>query len=236
MEGASTCITATCRWHRLRHVFEMVQPDEVYNLAAQSHVRVSFDMPEYTADVVAAGTLRLLEAMRDTPPRPKRPRFYQAGSSEMFGAAKPPQSEYAVLSAQSLRRQQSRCSLVCRQLPRSLRPLHLQRHPLQSRIAAPRRDLRHPQNHARWPHQGGAPKELFLGNLEAKRDWGYAGDYVAAMWMMLQLTRPTIMSLPPAKPIPSANSSTWPAPTAASIGPGMSKPTRATSALPRSII
>src|SRR5260370_22285075 len=78
----------------LRHVIESVQPEEIYNLAAQSHVRVSFDQPEYTADVVATGTLRLLEAVRDYVANTgRRVRFYQAGSSEMFGAASPPQSE-----------------------------------------------------------------------------------------------------------------------------------------------
>jgi GDPmannose 4,6-dehydratase len=78
----------------LRHVIEKAQPDEIYNLAAQSHVRVSFDQPEYTADVVATGTLRLLESLRDYVANTRREvRFYQAGSSEMFGAAPPPQNE-----------------------------------------------------------------------------------------------------------------------------------------------
>ena len=78
----------------LRHILEKVQPDEVYNLGAQSHVRISFDQPEYTADVTATGTLRFLEAVRDHNDRSKQNvRFYQAGSSEMFGAAKPPQDE-----------------------------------------------------------------------------------------------------------------------------------------------
>src|SRR3954470_8719108 len=78
----------------LRRILERVQPDEIYNLAAQSHVRVSFDEPEYTADVVATGTLRLLEVLHDYVTNTRRhPRLYQAGSSEMFGAAKPPQDE-----------------------------------------------------------------------------------------------------------------------------------------------
>ena len=128
----------------LRHILEKTQPDEIYNLAAQSHVRVSFDQSEYTADVVAMGTLRLLEAYRDhVRTLGRRVRFYQAGSSEMFGAAKPPQAESTpVLSAQPVRRQQSGRPLVLGQLPRSLRPVHLQRHPLQPRVGAPRRDLR----------------------------------------------------------------------------------------------
>src|SRR5579872_5290824 len=77
----------------LRHVLEKARPDEIYNLAAQSHVRVSFDQAEYTADVVATGTLRILEALRDYSAIKKNVKMYQAGSSEMFGAAKPPQSE-----------------------------------------------------------------------------------------------------------------------------------------------
>jgi GDPmannose 4,6-dehydratase len=79
---------------RLRHLMEQIQPDEVYNLGAQSHVRVSFDQAEYTADVVATGALRLLEAFRDYAAQSgKQPRYYQAGSSEMFGASAPPQNE-----------------------------------------------------------------------------------------------------------------------------------------------
>jgi len=79
---------------RLRHLLEQIQPKEVYNLGAQSHVRVSFDQAEYTADIVATGTLRLLEAFRDyASGREWRPRFYQAGSSEMFGASVPPENE-----------------------------------------------------------------------------------------------------------------------------------------------
>src|SRR5258708_5546339 len=79
---------------RLRHLLEQIQPDEVYNLGAQSHVRVSFDQAEYTADVVATGTLRLLEAFADyAKVSGRQPRFYQAGSSEMFGASPPPQNE-----------------------------------------------------------------------------------------------------------------------------------------------
>ena len=126
-------------------IYEL-QPDEIYHLGAQSHVRVSFDIPEYTFDVTAAGTLRLLEAMREAG---VAARFYQASSSEMFGAAPPPQSEstpfhprspYAVAKVAAL--------LGDRQLPRGLRPVRRQRDPLQPRVAAPRRDLRHPQDHA----------------------------------------------------------------------------------------
>jgi nucleoside-diphosphate-sugar epimerase len=112
----------------LRRVLETVDPDKIYHLGAQSHVRVSFDIPEYTAEVVAVGTLRLIEAMRDHVQHSGRlVRYYQAGSSEMFGAAPPPQNEATPLSAQSLWCQQGCGALVCGQLPRGLRPVRLQR-------------------------------------------------------------------------------------------------------------
>jgi GDPmannose 4,6-dehydratase len=113
----------------LRRVLEAVDPDEIYNLAAQSHVRVSFDIPEYTAEVVAVGPLRLIEALRDHAAHGGRAaRCYQAGSSEMFGAiAAPARRKDAVLSTQPLRREQSCSALVCSELPRSLWPIYLQR-------------------------------------------------------------------------------------------------------------
>ena len=96
-ESKRRCFCITAIWlnaFRLRQLMEEIRPDEVYNLGAQSHVRVSFDQAEYTADIVAIGTLRLLEAFRDYAlASGQRPKFYQAGSSEMFGAAPPPQNE-----------------------------------------------------------------------------------------------------------------------------------------------
>jgi GDPmannose 4,6-dehydratase len=177
----------------LRHTIEKVQPDEIYNLAAQSHVRVSFDQPEYTADVVATGTLRLLDAARDYVTNTGRQiRFYQAGSSEMFGAAKPPQSEttafyprspyaaskvaahwYAVNYREAYRlficngilfnheSERRGETFVTRKITRALGRIKL-----------------------------GLQDKLFLGNLDSRRDWGYAGDYVEAMWMMLQAQEP----------------------------------------------
>jgi GDPmannose 4,6-dehydratase len=177
----------------LRHAIEKVQPEEIYNLAAQSHVRVSFDQPEYTADVVATGTLRLLEAVRDYVANSGRQiRFYQAGSSEMFGAAKPPQSEttgfyprspyaaskvaahwYAVNYREAYRlficngilfnheSERRGETFVTRKITRALGRIKL-----------------------------GLQDKLFLGNLDSRRDWGYAGDYVEAMWMMLQAPEP----------------------------------------------
>lgn len=177
----------------LRHIIEKVQPDEIYNLAAQSHVRVSFDQPEYTVDVVATGTLRLLECFRDYVANTGRQvRFYQAGSSEMFGAAAPPQSEstpfyprspyaagkvaahwyavnyreaYGLFIANGIlfnhESERRGETFVTRKITRALGRIKL-----------------------------GLQRKLFLGNLEARRDWGYAGDYVEAMWLMLQAAEP----------------------------------------------
>ena len=166
-----------------------LQPDEVYHLGAQSHVRVSFDIPEYTFDITAAGTLRVLDAMREAG---VGARFYQASSSEMFGAAPPPQSEatpfhprspYAVAKVAAFwatvnyreaygifatngilfNHESPRRgeTFVTRKITRAV-----------ARIAA------------------GLQDKLYLGNLEAKRDWGYAPDFVEAMWLMLQADEP----------------------------------------------
>ena len=167
------------------------QPDEIYNLGAQSHVRVSFDMPEYTADVDGLGTLRLLEAIRNAA---GRVRFYQASSSEMFGevAGVPADRDHAVPPAQPLRRRQGLRLLDHGQLPRGLRHVRLQRHPLQPRVArAAARPSSPARSPAAWPRiKAGLQDKLYLGNLDAKRDWGFAGDYVEAMWLMLQQDEP----------------------------------------------
>ena len=166
-----------------------LQPEEIYNLGAQSHVRVSFDIPEYTFDITAAGTLRLLDAMRESG---VKARFYQASSSEMFGAAPPPQSEatpfhprspygvakvaaywatvnyreaYDVFAVNGIlfNHESPRRgeTFVTRKITRAV-----------ARIAA------------------GLQDKLYLGNLDAQRDWGYAPDYVEAMWLMLQADEP----------------------------------------------
>src|ERR1700722_2523492 len=177
----------------LRRILERVRPDEVYHLGAQSHVRVSFDEPEYTADVDATGTLRLLEALRDSMSTSGRStRLYNAGSSEMFGAAPPPQGEgtpfhprspYAVSKVAAFwysvnyreayglfvsngilfnhESERRGETFVTRKITRALARIKL-----------------------------GLQEKLFLGNLDAKRDWGYAGDYVEAMWRMLQQPEP----------------------------------------------
>ena len=142
----------------LVRVIQQVQPDEIYNLAAQSHVAVSFETPEYTANSDALGTLRILEAIRILGLETST-RFYQASTSEMYGKVRRDAAEgdHAVLSALAVRRGQGVRVLDHGQLPRGLRPLCLQRHPVQPRVAGSRRDVRHAQDHARpRPHPRGA--------------------------------------------------------------------------------
>ncbi len=177
----------------LRRVLERVQPDEIYNLAAQSHVRVSFDEPEYTADVVATGTLRLLEVLRDYVANTRRqPRFYQAGSSEMFGAAKPPQSETTPFHPRS----PYACAKVAGHwYSRNYREsynlfisngiLFNHESPRRGETFVTRKVTRAAARIAK-----GLQDTLYMGNLDSKRDWGFAGDYVEAMWLMLQADKP----------------------------------------------
>src|SRR5687768_1721198 len=177
----------------LRHIIEKVRPDEVYNLAAQSHVRISFDQPEYTADVTGTGTLRLLDAVRDHIERNDREvRFYQAGSSEMFGAAKPPQDEgtafyprspYAVSKVAAhwytVNYREGYKLFACNGI------LFNHESPRRGETFVTRKITR-----ALGRIKEGIQDKLYLGNLDAKRDWGFAGDYVKAMWMMLQQPSP----------------------------------------------
>ncbi len=177
----------------LRRILERVQPDEIYNLGAQSHVRVSFDQPEYTADVVALGTLRLLEAVRDYTQRCGRQvRFYQAGSSEMFGAAPPPQNERTPFYPRS---PYAASKVAAHWFAVNYREAYglfiangiLFNHesPQRGETFVTRKITRAV---GRIVH--GLQKKLYLGNLDARRDWGYAGDYVEAMWLMLQQDEP----------------------------------------------
>jgi GDPmannose 4,6-dehydratase len=175
----------------LNRAIRTVKPDEIYNLGAQSHVRVSFDVPEYTASTVALGTLRLLEAIRESG-LDKSVRFYQASSSEMFGGAAPPQNEATAFEPRS----PYACAKVfAHQLCQNYREAYgmfiscgiLFNH------ESPRRGIpfvtrKITRAAARIKH--GLDKKLYLGNLDAKRDWGFAGDYVEAMWMMLQQDKP----------------------------------------------
>jgi GDPmannose 4,6-dehydratase len=179
--------------HTLRRIIEKIQPDEIYNLGAQSHVRVSFDIPEYTANITGVGALRMLEAIKDYEERTgKKIKFYQASSSEMFGAAPAPQNEetkfhprspygvakvfafdavrnyreaYGIFAANGIlfnhESERRGETFVTRKITRGI-----------ARILA------------------GLDEKLYLGNLDARRDWGYAPEYVEAMYLMLQQPEP----------------------------------------------
>jgi GDPmannose 4,6-dehydratase len=173
----------------LRRVIAQVQPDEIYNLAAQSHVRVSFDQAEYTADVVATGTLRALEAVRDHMKAGGKPvRFYQAGSSEMFGAAPPPQNEATAFHPRSPYAASKVAAHWFAVNYREAYGLFVTNGILFNHESERRGEtfVTRKITRALGRIKLGLQDKLYLGNLEAKRDWGYAGDYVEAMWMMLQ--------------------------------------------------
>jgi GDPmannose 4,6-dehydratase len=177
----------------LRRILHKVHPDEIYNLGAQSHVKVSFEEPEYTADVGATGTLRLLEAARDYMHASNRTvRFYQASSSEMFGATPPPQNEntpfhprspYAVSKVASywygVNYREAYNMFVCNGI------LFNHESPRRGETFVTRKITR-----ALGRIKLGLQEKLYLGNLDSKRDWGFAGDYVEAMWLMLQQQKP----------------------------------------------
>ena len=173
----------------LVRVLNEAQPDEVYNLAAQSHVKVSFDLAEFTADVTAVGALRLLEAIRILD---ISPRFYQASSSEMFGSSPPPQHEGTVLHPRS----PYGCAKVfAHNITVNYREAYglfavsgiLFNHesPRRGETFVTRKITR-----GVAAIRAGVADKLYLGNLDAKRDWGFAGDYVQAMWLMLQQDEP----------------------------------------------
>ena len=183
-----------CDSSSLRHIMEKVDPDEVYNLGAQSHVKVSFEEPEYTVDVVALGTLRLLEAIRDYMPRSgKVIKFYQAGSSEMYGKVVEtpqkestpfyPRSPYSCAKVygywQTVNHRESYNMFAANGI------LFNHESPRRGETFVTRKITR-----AATRIKLGLQDKLFLGNLDAKRDWGFAGDYVKAMWMMLQQDEP----------------------------------------------
>jgi GDPmannose 4,6-dehydratase len=177
----------------LRRVIAQVSPDEIYNLAAQSHVRVSFDQAEYTADVVGTGTLRALEAVRDHMKAGGKPvRFYQAGSSEMFGAAAPPQNEATPFYPRSPYAVSKVAAHWYAVNDREAYGLFVSNGILFNHESERRGEtfVTRKITRALGRIKLGMQDKLYLGNLEAKRDWGYAGDYVEAMWMMLQAPRP----------------------------------------------
>jgi GDPmannose 4,6-dehydratase len=176
----------------LRRIVFQIQPDEIYNLAAQSHVKVSYEQPEYTTEVVATGTLRMLETLREYVAAGNSVRMYQAGSSEMFGSSAPPQNEqtpfhprspYAVAKVgahwQCVNYREAYGLFVCNGI------LFNHESPRRGETFVTRKITR-----ALTRIHAGLQNHLFLGNLSARRDWGFAGDYVEAMWLMLQQEKP----------------------------------------------
>jgi GDPmannose 4,6-dehydratase len=166
-----------------------LEPDEIYHLGAQTHVKVSFEIPEFTADATAMGTVRILEAVRASG---ISTRFYQAGSSEMFGAAPPPQNESTPFHPRSpygvakvfahwitVNYREAHGLFACNGI------LHNHESPRRGETFVTRKITR-----AVARIKAGIQDKLYLGNLDAKRDWGYAPEYVEAMWRMLQLDEP----------------------------------------------
>lgn len=177
----------------LRRVVQRVEPHEVYNLAAQSHVAVSFEQPEYTADVDALGTLRLLDAIRDHMENGGQEiRFYQAGTSEMFGNQPPPQDEDTPFQPRS---PYAASKVAAHHYTTNYREAYdlfacngiLFNHESERRGE---RFVTRKITRALGRIHVDLQEKLFLGNLDAKRDWGHAEDYVEAMWMMLQQDEP----------------------------------------------
>ncbi len=174
----------------LNKILRTVRPDEIYNLGAQSHVRVSFDIPEYTAEITGLGTVRLLEAIRESG---LRPRFYQASSSEMYGKVQEipqrettpfyPRSPYGAAKVYAhwitVNYREAYGLFACNGI------LFNHESPRRGETFVTRKITK-----AAARIKLGLQQDLFLGNLEAKRDWGYAGDYVEAMWLMLQQNQP----------------------------------------------
>jgi GDPmannose 4,6-dehydratase len=174
----------------LNRILRTIQPDEIYNLGAQSHVRVSFDIPEYTAEITGVGTVRLLEAIRESGLQPK---FYQASSSEMFGKVQEipqrettpfyPRSPYGAAKLYShwitVNYREAYNLFACSGI------LFNHESPRRGETFVTRKITK-----AAARIKLGLQHDLYLGNLDAKRDWGYAGDYVEAMWLMLQQDQP----------------------------------------------
>jgi GDPmannose 4,6-dehydratase len=172
----------------LNQIIKTVKPDEIYNLGAQSHVRVSFDVPEYTGEITALGTTRILEAIRESGIKTK---YYQASSSEMYGNAPAPQSEKSAFEPRSpyaaakvyaywmaVNYREAYGMFACNGI------LFNHESPRRGETFVTRKIT---MALARIFH--GVQKKLYLGNLKAKRDWGFAGDYVEAMWLMLQQSK-----------------------------------------------
>ena len=173
---------------RLTTLLSEIKPDEVYHLAAQSHVRVSFDEPEYTADTTGLGTIRLLEAIRLTAPEAK---FYQASSSEMFGATPPPQSEVTPFYPRS---PYGAAKVYAYWITKNYREAYgmFACNGILFNHESPRRGetfVTRKITRAVARIKAGVENEVYLGNLDSVRDWGHAAEYVEGMWMMLQADR-----------------------------------------------
>ncbi len=173
----------------LQNLITQIEPDEIYNLAAQSHVRVSFDLPEYTGDVTGLGTIRLLEAVRRTG---GKIRFYQASTSELFGSASPPQSETTPFEPQS---PYAAAKAYAHWVTKNYRDgygmfassgiLFNHESPRRGETFVTRKITR-----AVAAIMAGKQKYLYMGNLDSKRDWGYAPEYVEVMWQLMQQDDP----------------------------------------------
>jgi GDPmannose 4,6-dehydratase len=173
----------------LMDLLASINPDEIYHLGAQSHVRVSFDMPEYTGDITGLGTLRILEAIRKTGIETK---FYQASSSEMFGAALPPQSEKTMFQPRS---PYAAAKVYAYYIVQNYRDAYdlFATNGILFNHESPRRGetfVTRKITRAATQIKLGLKDKLYLGNMDAKRDWGFAGDFVEAMWLMLQQDKP----------------------------------------------
>ena len=173
----------------LTRLIHRLQPDEIYHLGAQSHVRVSFDIPEYTHDVTGAGTLRLLEAIRESG---VETRFYQASSSEMFGSSPPPQNELTKFHPRS---PYAVAKVAAYWMTVNYREAYdmFAVNGILFNHESPRRGetfVTRKITRAVARIRAGLQDKLYMGNLDAERDWGYAPDFVEAMWLMLQADRP----------------------------------------------
>jgi len=172
----------------VRLVYE-IQPDEIYHLGAQSHVRVSFDVPEYTTDITGVGTVRLLESIRDAQ---VPARFYQASSSEMFGASPPPQGEDTPFHPRSPYAVAKVAAFWITVNYRESYGMHASNGILFNHESERRGEtfVTRKITRALTAIKLGLQDKLYLGNLDAKRDWGYAPDFTEAMWLMLQQDEP----------------------------------------------
>jgi len=177
----------------VRQILDEYDPQEVYNLGAQSHVRVSFEQPEYTAEVVGIGTLRVLESVREHSARTgTRVKVYQAGSSEMYGAAPAPQDENTRFHPRS---PYAVAKVAAHWFGRNYREAYglFVSNGILFNHESPRRGetfVTRKITRAIGRIKEGLQQKLYLGNLDARRDWGFAGDYVQAMWLMLQQDEP----------------------------------------------